>query len=289
MMTARAQPFAINIIDGVKPFESPRPARKPRTKGANASSASLRKSGASVQSKGPPQPKARVSLPELESAADQEQGLAPRGTRHYALRLETITLGPSLAPQAVEEPKMDVASPPSRRHEILRRLSDLTRPVTLAPERRQAIMWCGAVFALGLALAFAGLHQAVGQRQQSELRMSQIERQIAVRTHNVTVRARDVSEAHAIDNTNAGSRDLDRVLADLAWTEAAKAPDARLRSWSWSPEQLIAEANRPAAFVGADRPVRRRSGPVKRGAWSFEITQPVPRPNATTSTTRRIR
>ena len=103
--------------------------------------------------------------------------------------------------------------------------------------------------------------------------MSRIERQIAMRTHNVSVHARDVSEAHAIDNTNMGSRDLDRVLADLAWTEAAKSPDARLRSWSWSPDQFFADANRPAAFAGADRPVRHRAGPAKKGVWSFTITQ----------------
>lgn len=289
MMTSRAQPFAINIIDGVKPFETPRPARKPRTKGANASGGSVRKSGPSVQPRASSHTKARAPLPDRDPVANREHQVAPRSTRHYALRLEPITLGPAPAPQTVEAPEAGMASAASKAQEILRELTDLARPITLAAERRLAIMWCGAVFALGLGLAFAGLHQAIGQRQQSDLRMSQIERQIAVRTHNVTVRARDVSEAHAIDNTNAGSRDLDRVLADLAWTEAAKAPEARLRSWSWSPDQIIAEANRPAPFVGADRPVRRRSGPVKRGAWSFVISQPAQRQSVTMSPAGRNR
>ena len=145
--------------------------------------------------------------------------------------------------------------------------------MTLAAERRQAIIWCASAFAISLGLLFAGLHGAIGLRQRSDARMSQIERQIAIRTHNVAVRARDVGEAHAIDNTNMGSRDLDRVLADLAWTEAAKSPDARLRGWSWSPDQFIADTNRPAAFSGADRPVRRRTGAAKKGVWSFMVTQ----------------
>jgi hypothetical protein len=90
-----------------------------------------------------------------------------------------------------------------------------------------------------------------------------------------------VSEAHAFDNTDLGSRDLDRVLSDLAWTEAAKTPDARLKAWSWSPGQLSADATRPAAFANADRPVRRRTSTFRRGVWSFLVTQSAPnRPGA---------
>ena len=261
MNTARAQPFSINIVDDVKPFESPRPARKPRARPNNAAASTARKSAVAAQTKAQARAKA------------QTQVAAPQRTAHYALRLEPITLGPAQTPSPAAEPEVKAATPRSRQAEILEKLRGLVRPVTLAAERRQAIIWWAGAFAMSLGLLFAGLHGAIGLRQRSDARMSQIERQIAIRTHNVAVRARDVGEAHAIDNTNMGSRDFDRVLADLAWTEAAKSPDSRLRGWSWSPDQFIADANRPAAFAGADRPVRRRTGAAKKGLWSFMVTQ----------------
>lgn len=262
MRTARAQPFSINIIDGVKPFASPRPARKPRAKSPNLSTSANRKTAT------PSRADAAADIPATATV--------PERTTHYALRLEPIRLGPSGGAAAVQEPVVTTPSHRSRQSQITEKLRALARPVTLAAGRREAIIWCASAFAISLGVTFTSLHGAIGLRQRSEARMSQIERQIAIRTHNVAVHARDISEAHAIDNTNMGARDLDRVLADLAWTEAAKSPDARLQGWSWSPDQFTADANRPAAFDHADRSVKRRKGSVKRGLWSFAITQSAP-------------
>ena len=262
--TARAQPFSINVIDDVKPFEAPRPTRKPRARSTVATPSTPRKTAAQAKTRSEARPKA------------QAQTSAPLRTTHYALRLEPITLGPAPGPAPTTESTGKVDGVASKPSDLIHQLSELVRPVTIAAERRQAIIWCGAAFAISLSLLFAALHGAISMRQRSEARMSQIERQIAIRTHNVAVRARDVSEAHAIDNTNMGARDLDRVLADLGWTEAAKSREALLRNWNWSPDQFTADANRAAAFSGADRPVRRHTGSAKRGVWSFTITQATP-------------
>ena len=264
MSTARAQPFSINVIDDVKPFDAPRPARKPRTRSKIADPSTHRKSSVQPQIKDEARPKV---LP---------QAAAPKRTAHYALRLEPVTLGPASGPAPKSEPSAKVTGPTSGRPDVISQLSALVRPVTIAAERRQAIIYCAVAFDISLGVIFAALHGAVGLREEADARMARIERQIAIRTHNVAVRARDVSEAHAIDNTDMGSRDLDRVLADLGWTEAAKSPEAQLRNWSWSPDQFTADANLAAAFSGADRPVRRRAGPAKRGVWSFTITQAAP-------------
>lgn len=268
--TARAQPFSINISDDVKPFESPRPARKPRIRTPHASTSASRKPVTAL----PAKIEVRPETPAAAAAA------APR-TPHFALRLEPIRLGPAPAPQSADTPKntrdeitRETAHP--RWAELADRFQALTQPVTISAERKQAIIWCAVAFAVSLGVLFAALQGAVGLRQRSEARMSQMERQIEMRAHNVTVHARDVSETHAIDNTNLGTRDLDRVLADLAWTEAAKTPEARLRRWSWSADQFSADANRPDAFAGADRPVRRRAASARRGVWTFKISPSAP-------------
>ena len=257
MSTARAQPFSINISDDVEPFDPPRPTRKPRTRSSGIATSASRKPSAKAKAK----------------EVIQAHVASPTRTTHYALRLEPITLGSARAPSPPDAPEIAPAPRGSRTAEISGMLNALVPPVQMTTDRRRAVIWSAAVYAICVGVLFVALHGAIHLRQQSDTRMSEIERQIALRTHNVSIHARDVSEAHAIDNTNMGSRDLDRVLADLAWTQAAKSPDSRLRSWSWSPDQIIAEANRPAAFAGADRPVRRRSGASRRGVWSFTIIQ----------------
>lgn len=283
-MTARAQPFSINIVDEVKPFESTRPGRKPRNKGTGQTSSAARRSTTSLDAFGPSPAKSRPSTPPKELTLEPTGPTPTFRTRHYSLRLEPIRLGPA-PPSTTETETVSIW-----RERCISLLKDLLRPVVISAERRQKIIGFGLAFMITASLTFAGLHEAIRTRQISGARMSQIEQQIAVRTHNVSVRARDVNEARIIDNTNVGSRDLDRVLADLAWTESARSPEARLRSWRWTPDQLVVETNRPAGFAGSDRSVRHRTGAAKRGLWTFVIVPSAAgRPKTSSFPTGRLR
>jgi hypothetical protein len=157
----------------------------------------------------------------------------------------------------------------------------LVRFETEAAQAARRLLVIGIAGAIGVtaALLFTGVSLALANREDAQMQMTRLEAEITARNHALNARNRDLAEARNIDNADLTGRDLDHLLTDLAWTDAAKAPDLRLLGWFWDKGYMAVEVRSPAPFPSADRPVRRNDKPTRQGVWLYGIS-PATAPRA---------
>uniref|UniRef100_UPI00286DC870 hypothetical protein n=1 Tax=Phenylobacterium sp. TaxID=1871053 RepID=UPI00286DC870 len=141
-------------------------------------------------------------------------------------------------------------------------------------QTQMAAVAIGLIVATGAALG-GGLMMALDARAKATGRLEADEILAAGQARAAEAQHRRKQQALELRAAIGNAQPVDRVLADLAWASASKAPEARISALHWEHGLMAVEVRGPAApFVASDRLVERSAQPVRSGVWLWGVIGP---------------
>jgi len=145
----------------------------------------------------------------------------------------------------------------------------------LAPGQQQRLARRLAFTTLGafviVAVIALSLVNAVLSRERAETQLQTIEAAAIVKLRQARVIRTLRAQSEALDAADRGER-LDKVLADLAWASAARAPGARIEAWRWRDGLMAVEVRGDAApFTATDRLIQKAPAPLRKRVWLWGV------------------
>ncbi len=166
-----------------------------------------------------------------------------------------------VAAPTVEGRQVSVSfTPPAEQARRLRRLG--------------AVAMASAVIA---ALAVGLASTVIARRGQTGALLDSAERAAAARLRQADALGRLKRQALELDGAGLRGRRIADLLADVAWTSAAKSPAAHIQALHWDHGFMAVEVEgADPPFASPDRPVQKSKAPVRPGVWLWGVSSMDP-------------